>query len=85
MEETSISRHWIRPENSIQSESNLEPDENWTTTPQGSQACVFFEKLLSSAETEMYNHIKVFYQIYRLRISELKGTLKMREFNSYTL
>jgi len=45
----------------------------------------FFEKLLSSAETEMYNHSKVFYQIYRLRISELKRGLKMMEFSSYTL
>lgn len=45
----------------------------------------FFEKLLSSAEAEMYNHSKVFYQIGRLRISELKGMRKTREFNSYML
>lgn len=41
MEEKSISGHRMRLENSIQSESNLEKDENWMTTPQGPQACLF--------------------------------------------
>lgn len=48
MKETSIYRHWIGLENSIQSESNLEQDENRTTAPQESQPA-FLEKLLSSA------------------------------------
>lgn len=48
MKETSISRHWMRLENSIHSEPNLEQDENWMTTPHGSQLTLF-EKLLSSA------------------------------------
>lgn len=65
MKETSIYRHWIRLENSIQSESNLEQDENRMTAPQESQPA-FLEKLLSSAQAEMYNHSKVFYKIYTL-------------------
>lgn len=54
-----------RLENSIQSESNLEQNENRMTAPQGSQP-TFLEKLLSSTQAEMYNHSKVFYKIYRL-------------------
>lgn len=64
MKEMSISRHWMRLENSIRSESNLEQDENWMTASQGSQLA-FSEKLFS-ASAETYNHSKVFHQTYRL-------------------
>lgn len=37
MKETSISRLWMKTENNIQSESNLESDENWMIAPQGFQ------------------------------------------------
>lgn len=55
----------MRLENRNQSESNLEQDENRMTTPQEPQLA-FLEELLFSAQSEMYNHSKVFCEIHRL-------------------